>query len=61
MMISRNRNEYWYRSLFLMLLRGAGIISYAEVHTFKGRADLVIGFNNDVSCVYFLRKKIIVH
>ncbi len=36
----------WYRSLFLMLLRGAGIISYAEVHTFKGRADLVISFNN---------------
>lgn len=41
-----NRNEFWYRSLFLMLLRGAGIISYAEVHTFKGRADLVINFNN---------------
>ena len=41
-----NRNEFWYRSLFLMLLRGAGIISYAEVHTFKGRADLVISFNN---------------
>lgn len=37
-----NRNKFWYRSLFLMLLRGAGIISYAEVHTYKGRADLVI-------------------
>ena len=40
-----NRNEFWYRSLFLMLLRGAGIVSYAEVHTFKGRADLIIQFN----------------
>ena len=37
-----NRNEFWYRSLFLMLLRGAGIIAYAEVQTFKGRADIVI-------------------
>ena len=35
-----NRDEFWYRSLFLMLLRGAGIIAYAEVHTFKGRSDV---------------------
>ena len=35
-------NEYWYRSLFIMLLRGAGIISYAEVRTHIGRSDLVI-------------------
>ena len=48
-----NRNEYWYRSLFLMLLRGAGIISYAEVHTFKGRADLVISFNNLIVVLEF--------
>lgn len=41
-----NRNEFWYRSLFLMLLRGAGIISYGEPHTSKGRADVVIHFNN---------------
>jgi len=48
-----NRNEFWYRSLFLMLLRGAGIISYAEVHTFKGRADLVINFNNLIVVLEF--------
>ena len=48
-----NRNEFWYRSLFLMLLRGAGIISYAEVHTFRGRADLVIQFNNLIVVLEF--------
>ena len=47
------RDEFWYRSLFLMLLRGAGIISYAEVHTFKGRADLVIQFNDLVVVLEF--------
>ena len=47
------RNEFWYRSLFLMLLRGAGIISYAEVHTFKGRADLVISFNKLIVVLEF--------
>ena len=41
-----NRNEYWYRSLFIMLLKGAGIVSYAEVHTFRGRSDLLLQFNN---------------
>ena len=41
-----NRNEYWYRSLFIMLLKGAGIVSYAEVHTFRGRSDLLLHFNN---------------
>ena len=47
------RDEFWYRSLFLMLLRGAGIISYAEVHTFRGRADLVIQFNNLIVVLEF--------
>ena len=47
------RDEFWYRSLFLMLLRGAGIISYAEVHTFRGRADLVIQFNDLVVVLEF--------
>ena len=28
-----NRNEFGYRSLFLILLRGAGIISYADILT----------------------------
>ena len=41
-----NRNEFWYRSLFIMLLKGAGVISYAEVHTFRGRSDLLLHFNN---------------
>ena len=48
-----NRNEFWYRSLFLMLLRGAGIISYAEVHTYKGRADLVIQLKNRIIVLEF--------
>ena len=48
-----NRNEFWYRSLFLMLLRGAGIIAYAEVHTFKGRADIVIQFETQVIVLEF--------
>ena len=48
-----NRNEFWYRSLFLMLLQGTGIISYAEVHTFRGRADLVINFNNLIVVLEF--------
>ena len=42
----KDRNEFWYRSLFIMLLRGAGIISYSEPHTSKGRADVVIQFSN---------------
>ncbi|MBQ7501341.1 AAA family ATPase [bacterium] len=41
----KNRNEFWYRSLFVMLLRGAGIIAYSEPHTSKGCADIVIQFN----------------
>lgn len=41
-----NRNEFWYRSMFVMLLRGAGIISYSEPHTSRGRADVVLQFNN---------------
>ena len=42
----KNLNEFWYRSMFVMLLRGAGIISYSEPHTSKGRADVVIQFKN---------------
>ena len=49
----QNRDEYWYRSLFVMLLRGAGIIYFAEVHTFKGRSDVVIVFKNKVVVVEF--------
>ena len=48
-----NRDEYFYRSLFVMLLRGAGVIYFAEVHTFKGRSDVVIVFKNKVIVVEF--------
>ena len=47
------RKESWYRSMFVMLLRGAGVIYYAEVHTFRGRSDVVIIFKNKVVVVEF--------
>ena len=50
---AKNRNEFWYRSLFIMLLRGAGIVSYSEPHTSKGRADVVLQFNNLVVVLEF--------
>ena len=50
---SLNRNELWYRSLFLMLLRGAGIISYGKPHTSKGRTDVVIHFQSNVVVLEF--------
>ena len=46
-------NEYWYRSLLIMLLKGAGIVSYVEVHTFRGRSDLLIQFNNLIIVLEF--------
>ncbi|MBQ9573735.1 MAG: PD-(D/E)XK nuclease domain-containing protein, partial [Synergistaceae bacterium] len=49
----RNKNEFWYRSLFIILLRGAGIVSYSEPHTSKGRADVVLQFNNLVVVLEF--------
>ena len=48
-----NRDEFWYRSLFLMLLRGAGVIAYAEVHTFKGRSDVVVQLERKVVVLEF--------
>ncbi|MBQ9419712.1 MAG: PD-(D/E)XK nuclease domain-containing protein, partial [Synergistaceae bacterium] len=48
-----NRNEFWYRSLFVMLLRGAGFIPLAEVHTYKGRADVVIQFERQIVVLEF--------
>ena len=51
---SRNkRNEFWYRSMFVMLLRGAGIISYSEPHTIGGRSDVVIQFKDKVIVLEF--------
>ncbi len=48
-----NRDEFWYRSLFVMLLRGAGVIYFAEVHTLRDRPDIVIVFKNKVIVVEF--------
>ena len=36
-----------------MLLRGAGVIAYAEVHTFKGRSDIVVQFERKVVVLEF--------
>ena len=50
---SLNRNEFWYRSMFMMLLRGVGIISYAEIHTYKGRCDLLVQFQDLIVVLEF--------
>lgn len=47
------RDEFWYRSLFIMLLRGAGFIPLAEVHTYKGRADVVVQFGRQMIVLEF--------
>ena len=47
------RDEYWYRSLFIMLLYGAGIITYSEVHTYKGRSDIAIELNGKIFILEF--------
>ena len=46
-------NEHWYRSMFIMFLRGAGILPYAEVRTFKGNCDLVVQVKNMVIVLEF--------
>ncbi|MBQ7607624.1 MAG: AAA family ATPase [Desulfovibrionaceae bacterium] len=48
-----NRDEHWYRSLFLMLLRGSGIAALGEVHTNKGRPDIVLIFSKRVIVLEF--------
>ena len=47
----KDRDESWYRSLFLMLLSGAKITYFAEVHTFKGRSDVVVVFKDKLIVV----------
>ena len=47
------QNEFWYRSMFVMLLRGAGIRYYTEPHLAEGRPDLVIEFENIVIVLEF--------
>ncbi|MBR0519193.1 PD-(D/E)XK nuclease domain-containing protein, partial [bacterium] len=50
----KNQNEYWYRSLFVMLLRGgAGITSFQESYTSEGSSDLVIPFDDKIIIIEF--------
>lgn len=44
MRVATKQGESWYRSLFLMLLRGAGITAHGEVHTNRGRSDILARF-----------------
>ena len=48
-----NPNEALYRSLFLMLLRGAGVEAYGEVHTNMGRSDVLIRFREHAIILEF--------
>jgi hypothetical protein len=48
-----DQGESWYRSLFLMLLRGAGITANGEVHTNKGRPDVIAQFPEQVIVLEF--------
>ena len=46
--------EYWYRSLFVMLLRGgAGVTSFQESYSKDGRSDLVIPFDDKIIIIEF--------
>ena len=50
----KNQNEYWYRSLFVMLLRGgAGVTSFQESYTSEGRSDLIIPFDDKIIIIEF--------
>jgi hypothetical protein len=40
--------EWLYRTSILAFLRGCGIIVEAELHTFKGRPDLVISYRDTI-------------
>ncbi|MBQ9566340.1 MAG: PD-(D/E)XK nuclease domain-containing protein, partial [Synergistaceae bacterium] len=48
-----DQGESWYRSLFLMLLRGAGITANGEIHTNMGRPDVVAQFPEQVIVLEF--------
>lgn len=39
--------------MFVMLLRGAGVIVYSEVHTHKGRSDVVIQLGKKIIVLEF--------
>ena len=47
------RGEYWYRSLFMMLLNATGLIAYPEPHDFQGRSDVVIQFDKHIIIIEF--------
>ena len=47
------QGENWYRALFLMLLRGAGVTVNGEVHTNRGRPDVVALFPEQVTILEF--------
>ena len=47
------RGEYWYRSLFMMLLTATGLTAYPEPHDFQGRSDIVIPFDEHIIIIEF--------
>ena len=47
------RGEYWYRSLFMMLLNATGLTAYPEPHDFQGRSDVVIQFDEHIIIIEF--------
>ena len=47
------RGEYWYRSLFMMLLNATGLTAYPEPHDFQGRSDVFIQFDNHIIIIEF--------
>ena len=47
------RGEYWYRSLFMMLLNATGLTAYPEPHDFQGRSDVVIQFDDKIIIIEF--------
>ncbi len=47
------RGEYWYRSLFMMLLNATGLTAYPEPHDFQGRSDVIIQFDNYIIIIEF--------
>ena len=47
------RGEYWYRSLFMMLLNATGLTAYPEPHDFQGRSDVLIQFDNYIIIIEF--------
>ncbi len=48
-----NRNEFWYRSLFMMLLYATRLLVFPEPHNFQGRPDIVIPFDDHIIIIEF--------